>query len=270
MKKLMSGALLAGLVGTWLLFAATAMAATANLSRSYASDGPIEPGSIVSLASLQSKTVTLANTTNSDKIIGVAVGDTDAVIAVNPTAGKIQVTTSGIADVLVSDLNGDIEQGDKVAVSPFNGIGMKSGSGERIIGLAQSAFTSDSDPLSTRQVTDKDGNSRELRLGKIQINVIIGNDDDTGSQNLSGLQRFVKSLTGRVVPTIRIVISMIIAIVTIVTLIIIIYSAIYGSIVSIGRNPLARGSILQALRQVVWIAAMALLAGLGFIFLLLR
>jgi len=270
MKKLLSGALLASLIGAWLLIPAVASATTASLSRSYTSDTEIEPGSIVSLTTLDSKTVTLANTTNSDKIIGVAVGDTGAVIAVNPDSDKVQITTSGLADVLVSDMNGDIKQGDKVAVSPFDGIGMKSGAGERIIGLAQTGFTADSKPLSTREVIDKQGKKRTLRIAKVQINVIIGNDDDSGSANLNGLQKLVKSVTGRVVPTVRIVISLLIAVVTITTLIIMIYSAIYGSIVSIGRNPLAKDSIFQALKQVVWIAAMALFVGLAFIFLLLR
>jgi hypothetical protein len=253
-----------------MLLPASVFAATANLSRSYDSDGPIEPGSIVSLTSLQSKTVTLANTTNSDKIIGVAVGDNDAIIAVDPAANKVQVTTSGIANVLVSDLNGDIKLGDKVAVSPFDGIGMKSGLGERIIGIAQSSFTSDTTALSTKQVTDKQGKSQDLRIGSVQINVIIGDDDSGDTKKLNGLQHFVKSLTGRVVPTIRIVISLIIALVTLVALIIMIYSAVYSSIVSIGRNPMAKASIFQALRQVVWIAVMTLLLALVFIWLLLR
>ena len=129
MRKLLRASVVVGLLSAWLLLTPSVLAATSNLSRAYDSDGPIEPGSIVSLTSLESKTVTLANTTNSDKIIGVAVGQTDSIIAVNPAADKVQITTSGGADVLVSDLNGDIKSGDKVAVSPFDGIGMKSGLG---------------------------------------------------------------------------------------------------------------------------------------------
>lgn len=253
-----------------LVWVSSAGAATASVSRSYSSDVPIEPGSIVSLTSLESKSVTLANTSNSDKIIGVSVALDDALIAVDPNENKVQITSSGLANVLVSDLNGDIKVGDKVAVSPFDGIGMKSGKGERIIGLAQTAFSADSKELTTEDVKDKQGNAKELRIGLVQINVIIGNDDSGGDENLTGLQSFVKSLTGRTVSTFRLLTSLVIGVLTLVALLVLVYSAIFGSIISIGRNPMAGNSVFRALRSVLFLAVMVVAVSLVFIYLLLR
>jgi hypothetical protein len=271
MKRLLAGVWLT-VVGAVvvLLPAAIVAATTATISRSYASTQPIDPGNIVSLTSLNSKTVTLANTTNSDKIIGVAVAEDGSVIAVDPDQSKVQIVTSGMADVLVSDLNGDIKAGDKVAVSPFDGIGMKSGQGERVIGLAQTNFSAASDSLTTKQVTDKSGHERTLKIGRLQLSVLIG-DDTSGDdgKKLNSLQTYVKSLTGRSVPTYRIVVSLGVAVVTLVALVVLVYSGVYSSIVAIGRNPLAQGAVLKALGRVLLIAALLLILALTFIYLLL-
>jgi hypothetical protein len=273
MKRLLPGVWLAGIAAfvaiVAVLPASSATATTATISRSYASTQPIDPGNIVSLTSLNSKSVTLANTTNSDKIIGVAVAEDGSIIAVDPDRSKVQIVTSGMADVLVSDLNGDIKAGDKVAVSPFDGIGMKSGSGERIVGLAQSGFTADSDSLTTKEVTDKSGNTRTLRIGQLPISVLIGDDDGVDGQKLNSLQTYVRSLTGRSVPTYRIVMSLGVTIVTLVALVVLIYSGVYSSIVAIGRNPLAQVAVLKALARVVVIAGLLLILALAFIYLLL-
>jgi hypothetical protein len=91
-----------------------------------------------------------------------------------------------------------------------------------------------------------------------------------GDAGLSGLQRFARSLTGHEVSTPRIVISLVIAILTIVAIIVLMYAGIYGSIVSIGRNPLARVSIFRALSRVLAMALLAFVVAFGFIYLLLR
>ncbi len=252
------------------MWVSSAGAATASVSRSYSSASPIEPGNIVSLTTLQSKTVTLANTSNSDNIIGVVVALDDAIIEVDPSETKVQITSSGLANVLVSDVNGDIKIGDKVAVSPFDGLGMKSGTGERIIGLAQSGFDSGSETLTTVDVKDKSGNSKKLRVGRVQINVVIGNDDAAGDEKLTGLQNFVKSLTGHTVSTFRLLTSLVIGILSLLALLVLVYSAVFGSIISIGRNPLAEGSVFRALRSVLFLAVLVVAVALVFIYLLLR
>lgn len=259
--------LLSGSVGSVL---ASAAAASANVSKSYQSIGTIPAGSIVSLSRASRSTIELANTLNSKRIIGVAVQDDDSLIAVDTGAATTQVATSGTVTTLVSNVNGSIKVGDQVAVSPFDGVGMKSALGERVIGLAQTAFDGSQKGTTTKRVTDKNGNSHTVKVGYVQLSIAIGLDDGVNGGTMTGLQRFVRSLTGHQVSTPRIIISLVIAICTLVALVVLIYSAIYGSIVSIGRNPLAKNVIFKALWHVVWMASLTVATALLLMYFLLR
>ncbi|CAN5390577.1 hypothetical protein BH09PAT4_BH09PAT4_09080 [soil metagenome] len=259
------------LVGGFGPVFASAAATSANVSKSYTSRSIIAAGSIVSLSQTDGDTVELADTSNSKRTIGVVVKDNDSLIAMN--SGKMmntQVATSGIVTTLVSDVNGSIKVGDQVAVSPFGGVGMKSALGERIIGLAQTAFNGSGEDVTTREVKDKSGDSHSIKIGYIQLGVAVGLDDGTDGGTMTGLQHFVRSLTGHQVSTPRIIISLVIAICTLAALIVLIYAAIYGSIVSIGRNPLAKNVIFKALWHVVWLASITVAVALLFMYLLLR
>lgn len=260
------------LVGGFGPVFASAAATSANVSNSYSSKSIISAGSIVSLSQTDGDTVELADTSNSKRAMGVVVKDKDSLIAMNSDAMMMntQVATSGIVTALVSDVNGAIKVGDQVAISPFGGVGMKSALGERVIGLAQTAFNGSGDGVSTREVSDNNGNSHTIKIGYIQLGVAVGLDDGVDGGTMTGLQRFVRSLTGHQVSTPRIIISLVIAICTLAALVVLIYAAIYGSIISIGRNPLAKNVIFKALWHAVWMASITVAVALLFMYLLLR
>lgn len=249
---------------------ADAAASSANVSKSYSSSVAIPAGSIVSLSQTNQNSVEPSNTTNAKRAIGVAVQESDSLIAVDSDSTTTQVATSGTVTTLVSNVNGTIKVGDSVAISPFDGIGMKSAIGERVIGLAQTAFDGTQNGTVTKQVTDKNGRTNSIRVGYVQLSIAVGLDDGVDSGTSTGLQRFVRSLTGHQVSTPRIIISLVIAVCTLVALIVLIYSAIYGSIVSIGRNPLAKNAIFRALWHVVWMATITVATALLLMYFLLR
>ena len=211
-----------------------------------------------------------ANTSNGKRLIGVAVKSDDSLLAVDATKGKIQVATSGNTTVLVSTLNGPVKVGDQIAVSPFNGIGMKSVAGSEVIGLAQTDLNDSTEGTVTQNVVDKDGKSTSIRVGLVRVTIGVGTDTSAGSGiELNSLQKAAQSITGKVVPTSRVVMSLIIAIIALITLMTLIYGAIYGSIISIGRNPLARFAVFRTLGSVLAMAGLtALLAGIIIFFLL--
>jgi len=245
-------------------------AASANISHAYHSHSAIPNGSIVSLDRQGSDYVELTNVTNGGRIQGVATASQDSLLAVDASSTTVQVATSGTALVLVSTVNGDIHVGDQVAASPFNGVGMRSEPGAHVIGLAQTNFSASSAEATVQTVTDKAGNRQQIHIGFSRVSIVIGVDATAGgSQQLNALQRLVKSVTGRTVSTARVVLSLLIAAVTILTLAALIYGAIYGSIISIGRNPLAKHATLGALRNVLAMALLtALIAGALIVFLL--
>ena len=252
-----------------LLGLAPAGASSANISHSYKSNDTIKDGSIVSLDPSKSDYVVPANIDNGAQLLGVAVAGNDSLIAVDATPGKVQVATTGTASVLVSTLNGDIKVGDQVAVSPFNGVGMEAASGSRVVGLAQTGFNGGTAGAKTESVKTKDGKSRSVKVGYLKVNIAVSTNAVGASSNINGLQKVVQSVTGHVVPTFRIIISLAVAIIALLALITLVYASIYGSIISIGRNPLAKYAVFRTLGSVLGLALLtSVVAGITIFFLL--
>lgn len=275
MRKVSGIRLFLGLVGGALipLGLTPAGASSANISHSYSTTASITAGSLVSLDPLHSNFVLPANTGNGQQLLGVAVDINDSLLAVDAStnAGVVQVATSGTANTLVSTVNGDITVGDQISVSPFNGLGMKAGPGSHVIGLAQTGFDSKSIGTKTEAVTDKSGKSSQVLVGYVKLGIAIGTASTQGSDNqLNELQKAAKAVTGHSVSTARAFISLTVAVVATAALITLIYASIYGGIISIGRNPLAKYAVFRSLASVFGMVAITgLIAGIT-IFLLLR
>jgi len=254
-----------------MLSLASASASSANISKSYRAAGTVPVGSIVSLDPSKAGYVQLANVDNGAKVIGVAVGSDDSLLAVDANSGNVQVATSGTASVLVSTLSGAIKIGDQVAVSPFNGIGMKSQLGSYYVGLAQTSFDDKSDGRSAQKVTDKSGNGRTIHVGYVRVSISPGvNNTGQGTQQLSMLQRLGKSLTGHSISNLRIILSLLVAVVALLILVTLIYASIYGSIISVGRNPLAKHAIFRTLGSVAGMVVLTAGVAAALIFFLLH
>lgn len=255
-----------------LVAAGTAAASSANISHSYQASGAIATGSIVSLDPSRSDYVVPADDNNGGRLLGVAVNGSDSLIAVGPTDGKgaIQVATTGSAATLVSTLNGDIGVGDQIGVSPFQGVGIKALPGSRVIGLAQTSFNSGTAGAVTEQVKDKSGKVSSIKVGYVQLNIAIGTNATVLSDgNLNALQKAAKALTGRTISTTRVAVSLAVAVIALLALITLIYASIYGSIISIGRNPLAKFAVFRTLGSVLGLAVLtAAVSGATIYFLL--
>lgn len=254
---------------TQLVQAATSTAK--DISRSYNSLTELQPGSVVSTTKTDATTVEASNIDNANRLVGVVVPADTSLVAVDPDSSKAQVSSSGNVNVLVSTVNGAISKGDKIAVSPFSGIGMKSIDKGYVVGTALVGFNANSEGATDQKVIDKSGDSKDITVGYVQINLTprfdSGADADAG---LNSAQAFVKALTGHVVSTPRIIVSFVLATLTVVVISALMYAAIYGSIVSIGRNPLAKDSILRTLTRVLALALLIVAFAFGMIYLLLR
>jgi hypothetical protein len=265
--------LLIGGVGAalFLMGLSPAGASSANISHSYSSSTTIPNGSLVSLDPTRSNYVVLSNTENGTQLLGIAVASDDSLIAVDSGDGQVQVATSGTASTLVSTIDGTINVGDQVSVSPFNGLGMKSAPGAHVIGLAQTSFNNKTAGITTQTVTDKSGNATKIDVGYIKLGIAIGTASTQGSDDqLNGLEKLSKSITGHTVSSIRVLISLIIAVVAFLALVTLIYASIYGSIISIGRNPLAKYAVFRTLSSVLGMVILTALIATITIFFLLR
>lgn len=227
----------------------SASAATPTISKAYTPKGSIADGSIVRLVTGLKNTVATANSSNQHGLIGVKQASNGSLLAINPSSTTIQVAISGSAETLVSTINGNIKQGDYVAVSPFGGMGMESSPGDYDIGIAISSFNSKSSGAKEQRVTNKNGQSTEVWTGEIPVSIAIGFNSG-GNANLNGLQKLASSITGHVISTGRIIAALILAVLAFATIVTLSYAATYGSIISIGRNPLAKYEIIKGLRSI--------------------
>ncbi len=246
-------------------------ASSANISHSYHSTKAITNGSIVGLDPKKTDYVISASTQDGSRLVGVAVASNDSLLAVDAQDDLVQIATSGNVSTLVSTLNGDIKVGDQIAVSPFTGVGMKTIPGAHVIGLAQTAFSDKSDGATTQDVTDKAGKKTKVAVGYVSLTIAVGTGNIASSQeSLNSLQKIAKALTGHTISTVRVVVALLVALIGLATLVTLIYAAIYGSIISVGRNPLAKYAIFRTLGSVLGMAVLTGLIVSATIFFLLR
>lgn len=264
--------LLTGVMAFFVVLGLTrAGASSANISHSYKSQDSLSTGNLVSLDAKIPNSVQAATVDNGARLLGVIVAKNDSLLAIDEQAGAVQVATNGNAKALVTTINGAIAVGDQIAVSPFSGIGMKATPSSRVIGLAQNGFSTESSAATSQEVTDKNGKKQQIAVGYVSVSIAVGNNSSGNvADNLTGLQKLGKSITGHTVSSARVVISMIVALVALCSLITLIYASIYGGIISVGRNPLAKYAVYRTIGSVMGMVAItAAIAGVT-IFLLLR
>jgi hypothetical protein len=240
------------------------IAAAENLSRSFTAKNDIVPGNLVSLSSDNDEEVVLATKQNDDYLLGIAVESENSLLAVNSETNKIQVAISGQAMAIVSDINGNISTGDFIAQSSINGLGAKAQNGDMVIGVAQAAFSSDSENARQEDVTDDQGQTKSVYVGIIPVQLAVTSTSGDEDGNPSALERLASKIAGKPVSVLRLSICAAIAVIGLVSIIVIIYSSVKNSIMAAGRNPLAKpmiyGSLAQIMSMTALIAVIAVVA----------
>lgn len=262
----------AALTALCLLFTSLCMPLIAGaltpLSQSYKADGDIPIGSIVSLLENRTDQVESSNSKNVGNMLGIVIGADDSLLSLSSGVdSQVQVVTSGTVPVLVSDMNGPIEQGDHITASPLSGIGMRANSNVRVVGIAQGGLTGGKD----HTYTDKEGNKHTVKLGEVPVLVNVAYFFKQPDKTIipSTIQNIANALAGKEVDTTPILISAAIFIVTIAIVVSITYSMIRSSIISVGRNPLSQSAIYRNLLQLSSLAVLILGLGFGSIYLIL-
>lgn len=246
------------------------MAASATISHSYRSTDAIPRGSIVSLDPKQVDYVKTTDTGSGSRVVGVAVGTDDSLLAVNPNTQEAQIATDGTVLTLVTTLNGNIKPGDQLSVSPLKGVGQKAKPGARIIGLATASFSAGQVGATNQKIAANNGKIETVSVGFIPVTIRIDASTATSSAQLQGVQATVFSLTGHKISTTRILLALLVAIISLFSLITLIYGSIYSSVISIGRNPLAKYAILRNLFVVLGMASLMSITAAIIVFFLLR
>ncbi len=248
------------LVGS--MIACFASAASASLiSQGYAVSSPVPTGALVSIVPAKPGTAEISTLKNQDKLFGVAVVSSSALLSISGGSGEIQVATSGLAPVLVSTENGSIKRGDHLGVSTIAGVAKKAEPNTRSIGTASDDFDGSSTGSQKRKL-DTGSGSKEVSVGQIPVDIAVGNYEPngpaTGSIVPTWLQSVTNTVAGKPVSPIRAIIATTILIAAIISVSVLMYGAVRTSIISIGRNPLAKKSVFQGLAQVLVIVVVIL------------
>ncbi|HSW74953.1 MAG TPA: hypothetical protein VLG16_03725 [Candidatus Saccharimonadales bacterium] len=277
-KRIVEYSLLAIGLFLFLFVGIQAAAHAQNVTQGYQSDTSLQQGVIVQLVPSDATKVEPLSQTSETSMLGVVVAPNDAPVTITGDNTKTQtyVATYGQYNVLVSNQNGPIKAGDSVSISAIDGVGMKADADhEVIIGKAIQSFDGASNVQSTATLKTSGGSSKTVAIGRIQVNINVAHNPaynpvtpQAGVPTI--LSRAAKIVTDKPVGAVRIYASLAILIVCIFIAGGVMYAGVRTGMTAIGRNPLAKKSIVHNLIEVTLGAIIIFLIGVIAVYLLLK
>lgn len=242
--------------------------AVTSIAQSYTAKEKVSLGSVVSLKKDTSDEIVAASTKTVDNILGVVINADSALLSLSSgEANQVQVATSGIVQVLVSDINGKVVEGDHITASPLAGVGMKASGNVRIVGIAQAALGNGT----KQKYKDTDGKEQTVSIGEVPVLVNVAYFFKEPDKTIIpvALQNVANTVAGKIVSPVPIFISGAIFLIMIIIVSAMIYSMIKSSIISVGRNPLSQSAVYRDLIQLSGLMILILGVGVAAIFLIL-
>lgn len=238
------------------------------VTQGYGADSILQRGMIVRISESDTAKVEPAGIESSDKVHGVVVNPNDAPVTLSSEGQKVFVATSGKYEVLVSNQNGPINPGEFITLSSIEGIGMRVDDHQPyVIGKALVGFDGQTGVVSTAMVGD-----RNVNIGRIQADIQFArNPLQKPVSNLPDfLRRTAENVAGKPVNTPRIYLSLVVFFISTSVAASLLYGAVRAGIISVGRNPLSKKSIVRGMMQVVIVGLTIFISGIFGVYLLLR
>jgi hypothetical protein len=171
----------------------------------------------------------------------------------------------------VSDVGGAVANGDKITVSPIEGVGMKATETTTVVGTAQADLKLDEAEI--RTVTDRNGKKVNVHIGLVPVQVSVASFTPDSDKRTAFVPPFLQALandvSGRDVSPIRVLTAALILLLLFVSVTVLLYSAVRSSIISIGRNPLSQAAVRKSLLEVILTVLGILLFAAGLIYIVL-
>lgn len=252
------------------------IAAAQAISQAYDTTDGVQKGMIVMLDPDDKQRIKLLTSKNDASMLGVVVSANDTILSVggDGSTSQVYVASNGRYQVLVSTQNGAIKRGDIITISSLDGIGMKADTSQSVIlGKALTGFDGKNNISGSMTLKTKIG-SRTVQIGMIVVDISISHNPIKVSVNGPPVPTFLKRagevITGKSVSTWRLYIALVILVVTVFITGSLLYGGVRSSLVAIGRNPLAKGSISRGLIQVIVMGVIIFVLGLFSIYLILK
>ncbi|HEX8182561.1 MAG TPA: hypothetical protein VF575_03075 [Candidatus Saccharimonadales bacterium] len=277
MLRFTSFAATAGLLALLVLSPGTVAAQA--VTRAYLTDSQLQRGMIVKLTSKDKNKVEALADTEAAKMEGVIVAANDSPVTLSSTDATLQqvyVATTGRYNLLVSNQNGVIKAGDYLTISSLKGVAMKADTNQPIVaGKALVGFDGKSSISGTTSLKDSAGAAKSVSFGLIPVDINISHNPlekpkESRVPGVAFLQSGAKALVNKTVDPSRLYLSLLILVAVTAIAGSILYGGVRSSMVSIGRNPLAKKSILRGLFQVVLVSIIIFIIGLLGVYLILK
>ncbi len=254
----------------------TALASTTVKAVGYYTNGSATQIGMIVSGSANAGVIEPSNRENASATVGV-IGQNPPSTGIGDQpleAGQVNVRTEGEVTTLVSDLDGSIKVGDRIAPSQLQGIGTKAGGNGWIVGIAQASFDKSSAEAVRSQVTDTSGKQHDVHVGRIpvilQITYYNPGSAQVTTKKDNSIQAFADKLAGRKASELGILLSVIILFVGLVIVGLLINGILKGGFTAIGRQPLIRDYLIGVIAKSLAVAGLILLAVFAAAYMLLR
>lgn len=255
------------------LFAGAEVLAGA-ISQGYHSTTPLSEGTIVSAVKNSNKEIEKTTLDNESLLAGIITNDSKSVISLQPKGTDIGVTVNGEVSLLVTDINGDIEQGDYLIISPLAGVAMKDSSesqSKKYIAVATQTFNKESTGVKSVTVEYNNGQHKDVSVGLMLANLVLSNRvDKEANSKQNAVLVFAQKIAGKPVTSLQFISSAAVFISTICITGLVLNGSIKGTFISLGRNPLSKSLILSNLFKVIAIGMVLLAGGTTMSYIILR
>jgi len=242
------------------------------ITQGYHSNTPLSEGVVVSTVKNNPEEIEKTTLENEVLMVGIVSGDNKSVINLQPKGTDLGVVLSGEVYLLATDINGNIEQGDYLIISPLAGVAMKDAlesQAKRYIAVASQAFNSRSAGAKLVSVALNNGQNKKVNVGLMKANLAFINRVDKASKK-NAMVVFAQKVAGKSVDNTRIIASVAVFLSTLCITGLVLNGSIKGTFISLGRNPLTKSIILSNLFKVITIGLILLTGGTAMAYIILR
>ena len=244
------------------------------VTQGYGSEQTLQRGMLVQLKKGDTSKVEAVKQDSAEKMYGVVVDANDAPVTLSSDGKKVFVATAGHYDVLVNTQNGEIKPGDYVALSAIDGIGMKASEKESVvIGRALAGFDGKGLTVSSAKIKNSAGVESTVSIGRVQADISVSKNPLYKSEtpNLPEvLRKASEAIAGKPVNPARVYVAIVVFFISTLVAGALMYGGVRSAIISIGRNPLSKKSIVRGMFQVIITGMTVFISGIFGVYLLLK
>ena len=248
-----------------------------SITHSYSADATIQLGMIVKVNATKTSFIEPVTEATLKSMLGVVVKPNETTITISPQNSvnqQVYVASTGKYLTLVSNQTGPIKPGDYITVSALAGIGMKADEGQSLVlGKAVGGFSGTNNVVGKVTLKDQKGKSTDVSISRIIVDLDISHNplENKSSDKVPGvLNKAAVTISGKPVSAARIYLGLVVLAVSGYVASTVVYSGVRSGMISVGRNPLSKKSIIKSLIQTVVGGLIIFVAGIFGVYAILK